>query len=298
MTCFYIKESKEKNKLKLLYKYIFNKLEIKDNIIELPIKVEQKLKNKKIKKIVQKLKEYNVRVAALSIGLEKQNQLKNEMYSNDMNVLDGRYLFKMLSKNILEYICKKSKCKMQDIEVSILVNDANDLNKEIILNLAEEVKTLNVITNNINSFKDIEEDLYDEKGIIINISNNKKKSLLKSKIILNLDFCEEDVNLYDIPKICVIVNTSNEIKIRTKKFNGICINYFNIIMPTKYKISGFEDEILYESLIFNLKYREAINIILEDKIRIKNLIGENGVISNNEFNKIILKILDKNSFVM
>lgn len=286
MTCFYIKESKEKNKLKLFYKYIFNKLEIKDNIIELPIKVEQKLKNKKIKKIVQKLRENNVRHVALSIGLEKQNQLKNEMYSNDMNVLDGRYLFKMLSKNILEYICKKSKCKMQDIEVSILVNDANDLNKEIILNLAEEVKTLNVITNNINSFKDIEENLYDEEGIIINISNNKKKSLLKSKIILNLDFCEEDVNLYDISKTGIILNMCYPIKIKSKKFNGININYFNIIIPSKYKISGFRDEIIYESIIYNMEYEKVRKKILEDKIEIKNLIGEKGPIHNNEFNKL------------
>lgn len=286
MTCFYIKESKEKNKLKWFYKYIFNKFEIMDNNIELPIKVEQKLKNKKIKKMVQKFKEYNVRLVALSIGLETKEQLKNEMYSNDINVLDGRYLFKMLSKNTLEYICKKLNCKMQEIEVSILVNDANDLNKEIILNLAEKVKTLNIITNNMSSFKDIEEDLYDEKGIVINISNNKKKSLLKSKIILNLDFCEEDVNLYNIPKKGIIVNMCYQIKIKTKKFNGININYFNIIMPSKYKILGFRDEIIYESILYNLDYLKARKKISDDKIKIKNLIGEKGVILNQEFNKI------------
>lgn len=286
MTCFYIKETLEKNKFKLLYKYIFNKIEIKVNSIELPINVNKKIRYRKAKKLVQKLKQNNVRQVVLSNSLIKQEQLKNEMYSDHIDILDGRFLFKILSENIIEYICKKTKLDIKNIEISILVNDDNDLNKSIIFDIAESVKTLNVITNNIKNFKDIEEKLYEDKGIVIKISNNKKKSLLKSNVILNLDFSEEDINLYNIPKTCILINTSYPVKIRTKKFNGININNFSIIIPEEYKILGFNDEIVYESIIYSLDYTCARKKILEDKIVIKNLIGTNGVICNQEFNKL------------
>ena len=286
MICFYIKESSERNTIKLKAKSFFSKLEQKDNLIELPIKENKKIGKRKVKKIVKKLQQNNVRLVALSNSLNKQETLKNTMYSNDINILDGRYLFKILSLEIIEYICKASKCDIQNIEFAVLVNDANKLNKNIILDLAEKVKTLTIITNNIKDFKAIEDYLYNEKGIVIKISNNKKKGLLKSKIILNLDFCEEDINTYNIPKEEIITNTSYPVRIKTKKFNGININSYNIIIPNNYKIEGFDDGIIYESLVYNLDYNEARECILKDKIRIRNLIGEKGIIQEKEFSII------------
>lgn len=285
MICFYIKESSEKSIIKLKAKSFFNKLEQEENLIELPTKDNKKIGKRKVKKIIEKLQQNNVRLVALSNSLNKQETLKNTMYSNDINILDGRYLFKILSLEIIEYICKASKCDIQNIEFAVLVNDANKLNKNIILDLAEKVKTLTIITNNIKDFKDIEDYLYNEKGIVIKISNNKKKGLLKSKIILNLDFCEEDINTYNIPKEEIIINTSYPVRIKTKKFNGININSYNIIIPNNYKIEGFDDEIIYESLIYNLDYNEARECILKDKIRIRNLIGEKGIIQEKEISR-------------
>lgn len=285
MICFYIKESSERNTIKLKAKSFFNKLEQKENLIELSIKENKKIGKRKVKRIVEKLQQNNVRLVALSNSLNKLETLKNTMYSNDINILDGRYLFKILSLEIIEYICKASKCDIQNIEFAVLVNDANKLNKNIILDLAEKVKTLTIITNNLKDFKDVENYLYNEKGIVIKISNNKKKGLLKSKIILNLDFCEEDINTYNIPKEDIIINTSYPVRIKTKKFNGININSYNIIIPNNYKIEGFDDEIIYESLIYNLDYNEARECILKDKIRIRNLIGEKGIIQEKEFGR-------------
>lgn len=287
MTCFYIKETSKKNKLKLRYKYIFNKIEIKENIIELPIRAESKFKNNKIKKIVKKIKENNVKITVLSNELVKYEQFKNELYSNNINILDGKFLFKVLSKDILECICKKIKLDVNSLEIAVLVNDENDLNKSIIIDLAKEVKSLNIITNNIKDFKQIEELLYDEEGIVMKISNNKKKGLIKSKVIFNLDFCEEDINSYSVPANCIIVNTVNPIKIKTKKFNGINVKDFNIIIPEEYKMQGFSDETVYESIICNLDYNKARKKILEDKIRIKDIIGENGEIQEGELNKLL-----------
>ena len=61
----------------------------------------------------------------------------------------------------------------------------DDIDKHNIVFIAEHVKRLNIVTNNLNKFKKIEDYLYNELGITINISNNKKQSLLKSNLIFN-----------------------------------------------------------------------------------------------------------------
>lgn len=117
----------------------------------------------------------------------------------------------------------------------------------------------------------------------MSISDNKRSSLLKSEIIVNLDFPEELVNQYNIYNKAIIINILEKIVIYKKKFNGININYFKIIMPQEYELSEFENEIIYESIICENK--ELVNIrnrILKDEIAIKKLIGNNGPIQESE----------------
>ena len=125
--------------------------------------------------------------------------------------------------------------------------------------------------------------LYDEFGIVLNISNNKKTSLLKSEVVINIDFPQELINQYNIYDKAIIINILEKISIYRKKFNGVNVNYFRIIMPEKYVISEFDNEIIYESIIY--EYNELSNIknrIIEDKIKIKKLIGNNGPVQENE----------------
>lgn len=125
--------------------------------------------------------------------------------------------------------------------------------------------------------------MYNELGIVLNISNNKKSSLLKSEIIINLDFPQELINQYNIYNKAIIINILEKISIHKKKFNGVNINYFRIIIPENYVLSEFDNEILYESIIY--QYNELSNIrsrITADKIKIKKLIGNNGPIQESE----------------
>ena len=125
--------------------------------------------------------------------------------------------------------------------------------------------------------------MYNELGIVLNISNNKKSSLLKSEIIINLDFPQEIINQYNIYNKAIIINILEKISIHKKKFNGVNINYFRIIIPENYVLSEFDNEILYESIIY--QYNELSNIrsrITADKIKIKKLIGNNGPIQESE----------------
>lgn len=286
MALFFIEESRETNKYKLKINNILNKIEEKADgnriFLSLPIK-EDKIKEKKIKKLVKQMQKYKIKTAILSERLYNIEALKNELYSMNINILDGKFLFKLLTEEVIKYICKKTKTNVEKMEISVLTNDVNNINNEIIISLAEKVKTLNIITNHIEEFRNIEDYLYNEKGIIIKISNNYKTALQKTNIIINMDFPEETINRYFIPSESIIVNINGGIKIKTKKFNGININDYNIIIPPKYKIEGYNDKFIYESNVLGKEYEIARKQIIEDKIKIKNLIGEKGVINNKEF---------------
>ncbi len=168
-----------------------------------------------------------------------------------------------------------------------MINDFTDINKEIIIHIAKNIKRLNVITNHINKCKKIEEYLYNEFGIMLNVSNNKRKSLLKSEVIINIDFPEELINKYAIYNKAIILNINDRINIKSKRFNGINVNYYKIKAPDECKLKNFQDEIVYESLIYiKNNYSEIRNKITKDKISINKLIGNNGSIRENEIKQI------------
>lgn len=166
----------------------------------------------------------------------------------------------------------------------MLINDFTQLNTEIIIHIAKSIKRLNIVTNHINKCKKIEEYLYSEFGIILNVSNNKRRSLLKSELIINFDFPEELINKYRIYDKAVVINTNDKIHIESKRFNGININYYKILIPDEYKLSGFSNEVIYESLIYTKNnYKDTSDKILTDKITINKLIGNNGIVTEKEF---------------
>ena len=171
-------------------------------------------------------------------------------------------------------------------EISLLVNDFTELNEDIIIHIAKNIKTLNIVTNHIDRCKKLEEYLYNEFGIMLNVSNNTRRSLLKAEIIINIDFPEESINKYRIFDNAIIMNVNEKINIKRKRFNGININYYKIQIPNEYKLKEFKDEIIYESLIYRKKYKYINEKIIKDKIKINKLIGNNGIITKNEIKTV------------
>lgn len=140
------------------------------------------------------------------------NEYKNVVISNelkknaiimdklqDLNILNGRWLFNYLIYDVVNYILLKINKEIENTEISILVNKTTDSNIQNILNIAQNAKILNIVTENIAVFKQIEEKLYEEQGIMIRVTNNKKRSLLKSDVIINFDFSEEELTKYYLP---------------------------------------------------------------------------------------------------
>ena len=286
-TCDFVK------RIVIKIKKIFNIVEFSEDngktTITLPLFKSNKIRNKKIikiaKRINKKLYDNNIENVVLSNYLEENEILKQKLYCQNINILDGRYLFYLLIPEIIEYILKRQKVKLQNGEVTLLINDFTQNNAKIITYIAQNVKRVNIVTNHSNKFKKLEEYLYNELGIILNITNNKNKSLANAGLIINIGFPEEIINKYEINSNAIIVNIFNEIKIRAKRFNGVNINYYKAYIPKKYKMEGFKDNLIYESSIYKYNYENARKDIITNKIKIKKLIGINGDISENEFCK-------------
>ena len=242
MQVFLIKEL-DKSKL-------FGQVIVKDDKILIKKKVNKMKLPKKIKlikKINKVLKVNNSNKVIISKELKKEEEFINLLYSNGIDIIQGKYLFKAIIEKFLENICIKNNLKKQDVCIAITVNDVNEWVVKLIEKLSTKFKMINVVTKKANYFKNIQKRLYDENGIIITITNNKKKALSKTDIVLNIDFPEEIINKYNIKDDGIIINLEEKVKIKKKRFNGKIIN--------DYEINVKEDTDMYNALL-NREYKD------------------------------------------
>lgn len=109
-------------------KRIFNIIDIDKNdeklIYYLPVFADTKLSKYRInrlsKSIVSKLENVGISNIALSKRLETIQLLKLKLYCENINILDGRLLFKCLSYELIEYILKIKNKKMQERRYNII----------------------------------------------------------------------------------------------------------------------------------------------------------------------------------
>lgn len=229
----------EENDKPMALEKLFNIIKIKDNRIIVPMQIDKnknkldkdKLEKSSISKIdkndnikkAKKTKKFLDKTKTKKIVLSKkikENEIYvNMLYSYGYEIVDGRWLFEALSYKVLDYIVNSKDLKKEEIEVSILVNNLTEYTLANIKKIAQEYKLLNIVTNHMEKFKKIEEKIYNENGLMITVTNNKKKSLKKSQIILNIDFPKELLNEYFIYEDAIIVNICGNMKITKKRFN-------------------------------------------------------------------------------
>ena len=281
----YIKEIEElKFKHKILNTIQEENISGKD-IFLLFIKENTKTKKseKVITRLIKKLHDKKIKYIVLSNELLKNNILKENLINNKIDILDGRILYRILLSNIIDTICYYKNTNMQKEKITILVDETNEINLNNILEIAQKAKTVNIVTNFSYRFNKIINYLYEELGILIRISNNIKRDLVNSNIIINIDFNALMINRYYINTRAIILNIPPNIEIASKKFTGININSYNIIIPEGYKLNNFDDKYVYEAAIKNKTITEIQKQIRKEKIKIKNLVGKNGIINKNEF---------------
>lgn len=276
---FYIEKNDKPNWLEKK----LNLIRIQDNTIILPITKETG--NKKIEKLAQKTRKViqkysNSKKIVLSKEMYNEQIYLNYLNTYGLEIQDGRWLFEILLPDTIEYIINKK--KIEKTNISIMINDLTEIELENIKTLARKYKSINIVTNHIEKFKKLQKQLQEEYGIIITITNNKKKSLMKSQIILNIDFPNELINKYNIQDEAIIVNLKAKIKINRKRFNGLNISNYEIdfredkknnkALNSKYNLRD-----LYESELYKKqRISEIRRKIKNDKVCIKRLILNNG----------------------
>lgn len=226
MDIFFIEENLKAN----IFKKIFKRVEFSNNRITINMNVHKVKINKRIKtakKVLKILNNHKCKKVIISKDLKKNDEFVNAIYSSNIKIIDGRTLFKMYILDIVDLLVKQLNKDKRECKIAILSNDYNQFTERVIKELALQCKFINVITYNIQKFETLEEKLKEE-GVIISISNNKRRSLLKSEIILNLDFPNDVLNKYSIFDKALIVNFEDKIKINKKRFSGRIFNGYEL----------------------------------------------------------------------
>ena len=280
---YYVQETDKPNSLFKL----FNIVKLQEDKIILPI-VKEEISLKKAEKLAEKTKKIldktNCNKLVLSKTIKAQEIYKNYLYSYNLDIVEGRWLFEALSTQALEYVINKEKMKKEETQLSILVNGITDNFLEAIKEIVKQYKIVNIVTNHIEKFKKIEKKILQEDGIMITVTNNKKKSLAKSKIILNVDFPTELINQYYIYEEAIIINLKGNVKIKRKRFNGLNINDyeidFNYLDNFDYdKDNLYDKKDIYEAQIYqNQSYKDIKRKIEKDNVRIIGLIGNKTIL--------------------
>lgn len=283
---YYIREIDKPNML--LEK--LNIVRLKNDEIILPIKTEnnnEKTMNN-LEKLAYKtnkiLAKTNSKKLVLSKNIKKQKQYVNYLYAYDYDIVDGVWLFKILLPDVLEHIIKKKNLNKSNMQISILTNSISELEIINIKNIVKNYKKVNIVTFHIEKLKKLEQEILREDGIVMNIGNNKKKGLSKTKIILNLDFPQEVLNKYNINDEAIIVNFEGGINIEKKRFNGININDYEIKVLNSNEIdfsktTKFALKDIYEAEQYKTQpIKQVIEKIRKDDVQIDKLIARKTII--------------------
>lgn len=260
----------------------FSIVKLDNNHIILPIaktNIDEKISYKLAIKTKTILDKTNSKKIVLSKKIKEQTTYVNYLYSYNYEIVDGKWLFQVLIFDVLEYVIKKLKIKKEDIKLGILVNDISDLAIYAIVELVKKYKNVKIVTNHINSFKNIEEKISEKYGILISVGNNKRKVLSKTNIILNLDFPTELINRFKINSESTIINFKGNVKIKDKRFNGLNINDYEIDWEEQVNSDKFYTKDLYEAIQYkNQPIEETLRKIKRDNIKIKKLMAQNTTI--------------------
>ena len=278
---YYIQESDKP----VLITKVLNLVELVGDKIILPVCDKEIIDNKKgaiiVKKIKKILEKTNCKTIILSKYLKKQEEFMSLINMYKIDVINGRWLFLVLSDKVLDYIVEKRNLEKKETNVSVLVNEnICDYVMENIKQISKKYKNVNIVTAHIEKFKKLEKEILEESGIIITISNNKKKSLKRSNIILNVDFTEEELNEYNIPDEAIIVNIKENVEINKKRYNGLNINDYEISFEKFDEFDYEKDKLywkkdLYEASIYRKQpYQYIERKINKDKVKIVELIGK------------------------
>jgi hypothetical protein len=216
---------------KYIMKYILKKLPLNvsevdylDNKgleIKLPILPSIFNEEEYIKAIIEefndKLLIYNINVIILS------KELQN--YRNDFKCLiaDEKHVQFLYINKVIEQVINLIAKELKDMNFVIIDGD-NSKTRYIIDNIYKDINSLTVITSHPESYEEIVEEIYDDTGLAVQITNYNVNQNISSDIIIN---CNQDNDkvFYCFSEGSYIIDfVSNENKIRNMMIKRSDIN--------------------------------------------------------------------------
>lgn len=266
-----------------------NTIEVTEICNELEVKVPKFKENKQqkyAKKINKILKKYRVNNVVLSTELKNAVDFQNRIMENNNYIITGKKLYKVLIPNIISDVAKMMKFEKEKLNVAILIDEYSADNVELIKIIADEVKSVTLVTNNAYRFEQLVEELLRSKGIVVQLLNKGKINLKRKHIIVNLDFQNTDIEKLNVPNECIMITNNPELQKMKNSFNGIVIRDIDIYMDKK--LENFRSIELCEAYIYNYMKRIKENALLFNRstYKINGYIGNNGKIEQEDFERI------------
>ena len=309
MIIAYIKQERMKNilwdKIRKLEVNLFNNNYI-INLFE--------FNDKTIIKLVKIIRRYKIDSVVFSKDIDKEfsNQVMNRLVDEGMIIdnLKGKKLMEYMGLEIIEYILKIQETEINREEIYFLLKKEeieSIIDTDYLTNYIKGFRLVNLVSNDIRQLKKIQDKILEKDNILISISNNKKKALKRAKYIININLNKKELEKYTINRYAIIINLRETVKYDEPSFGGININNIEIIVPEEYieihEEIGIKFDIssIYESIVFSMtnkinntnNYKSIHDKIEKDGIKIKYLMGNNGIITDQELQKIHNINLDK-----
>ena len=298
MTIGYIKEEILKNQF-------WRGIEIRifDNNYVIAVSNKKKDRKKIKEKLARIIKKLGIDAVVFSKELE--GDFKNDICEMiNIKVVNGKKLMEFMEYDIVKYVLDKQNADTKKEDIYIVFKRDSNLNLDFLKRFLENFRLVNIVTNDVDKLKNIQDNLLDNEGILISVSNNKRKALKRAKYILNINLTKEELEKYRINREAIIVNIVENVKYDEPCFDGVNINYFKISCPDEYlerfeqvgsqfNLAQMYESILLQDRVDKTKLEAVYSRIREDNIKIVELIGNNGPISDQELQKIHIQNLDK-----
>ena len=298
MTIGYIKEEILKNQF-------WRGIEIRifDNNYVIAVSNKKKDRKKVKEKLARIIKKLGIDAVVFSKELE--GDFKNDICEMiNIKVVNGKKLMEFMEYDIVKYVLDKQNADTKKEDIYIVFKRDSNLNLDFLKRFLENFRLVNIVTNDVDKLKNIQDNLLDNEGILISVSNNKRKALKRAKYILNINLTKEELEKYRINREAIIVNIGENVKYDEPCFDGVNINYFKISCPDEYlerfeqvgsqfNLAQMYESILLQDRVDKTKLEAVYSRIKEDNIKIVGLIGNNGPISDQELQKIHIQNLDK-----
>mgnify|MGYP005791239393 CR=1 FL=1 len=274
-----------------LNKKIFRKIDIRkynENYIFAVYDIE---KTKFQKRIARYIKKLNIDTLVFSKELDGEYKEKIcKILSQDVNVLNGKQLMDFMKFQIVKYVLNKQNKDTKEENIYIILKKDSKINLNFLQEFIENFKMTNVVTNDIERLKNIQENLLENDGVLISISNNKRKALKRAKYVLNINLNKDELSKYNMNRDAIIINVQEFVKYDNPNFDGINIKYFEIKCPDdsreKFEQIGenFDLVKLYESMLLLENNQKISEKIKKDEVCVSGIIGNNGKILDEELN--------------